>query len=159
MAALIVLYFLVPTWIRERPGSIHVAYVCCDADCQDAVHQGDEATVPLVTPGPIHVTQDEVERNPEQQAQERNNQKQCHLLFCRRNKTKNSSKHLAAPLNNSSSRQPNHITWWGNTAEEHILLCCIAYSRNRQLYSPKSRTVQSFVCDQQFAFASSIIAL
>lgn len=63
--ALIVLYFLVPTWIRERPGSIHIAYVCCDADCQDAVHQGDEATVPLVTPGPIHVTQDEVERDPE----------------------------------------------------------------------------------------------
>lgn len=51
-----------PTWMSEGPGSIHVAYVCCDADRQDAVHQGDEATVPLVAPGPINSTQDKVER-------------------------------------------------------------------------------------------------
>lgn len=62
------------TWIWKRPGSIHIADVRSDAYCQDAVHQGDQATVPFVTPRPIHVTQDEVEWDPEQQAQERDNQ-------------------------------------------------------------------------------------
>ena len=50
-----------PTWIREGPGTIHIAYVCCNADYQDAVHQGDKATVPFIAPGPIDITQDEVE--------------------------------------------------------------------------------------------------
>lgn len=48
----------------ERPGSVHVAYVCRDADGQDAMHQGDKAAVPLVAPGAINVTQDEVEQDP-----------------------------------------------------------------------------------------------
>ena len=45
---------LVLTWITERPGPVHIAYVRRDAHRQDAVQQGDEATVPLVAPGPIN---------------------------------------------------------------------------------------------------------
>lgn len=84
-SALSVLLLLVLTWISERPGSIHIAYVCCDADRQDAVYQGDKATVPLVTPATVNVTQDKVERGPKGQAQKRTNHKQCHLLFCKQN--------------------------------------------------------------------------
>lgn len=132
---------LVLTWIRKRPGSIHIADVGGDAHCQDAVHQGDQATVPFVTPRPIHVTQDEVERDPKQEAQKRDNQKHCHLPFCRQGKNKQTKRKQLKTYNSSfqrvvckqSSRQLNHITWWGNTAEEHILLCGIAYSRNGQL--------------------------
>lgn len=71
---------IIPTGISERPGSIHIAYVCCDANCQDAVYQGDKTAVPLVAPGPVNVTQDKVERDPTGQAQECHNHKQCHLL-------------------------------------------------------------------------------
>lgn len=71
--------------MSERPGSIHIAYVCCDADCQDAMYQGDQATVPLRAPGPVNVTQDKVERDPAGQAQKCTNHNQCHLLFYRQN--------------------------------------------------------------------------
>ena len=63
----------------EGPGSIHIAYVSCDADYQDAVRQGDEATVPFAAPGPVNVAQEKVERHPAAQAQERTNYKQCHV--------------------------------------------------------------------------------
>lgn len=53
-----------PTWISKRPRSIYIAYVRCDADCQDPVHQRDESTVPFVAPGSVNVTQDKVERHP-----------------------------------------------------------------------------------------------
>lgn len=84
----VTLSVLVLTWIGKRPGSIHVADVRSDAHCQDAVHQGDQAAVPLVTPTPIHAAQDEVERDPKQQAQERDNQHHCHLPFCRQGERK-----------------------------------------------------------------------
>lgn len=70
-----------PTWISEGPGSVHVSYVCSDADCQDAVHQSDKATVPFVAPGPVHITQDEVEQCPAEQAQECTNNEEGHVLF------------------------------------------------------------------------------
>lgn len=64
-----------PTWMSKRPGSIHIAYVCCDADSQDAMYQGDKAAVPLIGPGAVNITQDKVERGPEGQAQECTNHK------------------------------------------------------------------------------------
>lgn len=70
-----------PTWIGERPGPVHVANVSCDADGQDAVCQRDEATVPLVAPGPVQAAQDEVERNPTRDAQESTEHNHGHLLF------------------------------------------------------------------------------
>ncbi len=78
--------------MSEGPGSVHVAYVRCDADRQDAVHQGDKATVPLVAPGPVNSTQDTVERDPAGQAQERTDHKQHHLLFYRQNKQEETAK-------------------------------------------------------------------
>lgn len=67
------------TWISEGPGSIHVAYVSCDADRQDAVHQGDKTTVPFIAPRPVNAAQDKVERHPAAQTQERTDHNQCHL--------------------------------------------------------------------------------
>lgn len=87
------------TWISERPGSIHIAYVCCDAACQDAVQQGDKATVPLGAPRPVNVTQDEVERDPAAQGQERTNHQQSHLLFYR---PKTNKKKLLKPTHSFS---------------------------------------------------------
>lgn len=48
------IYALVLTWVREGPGPVHIAYVRRDAHRQDAVQQGDQATVPLVAPGPVN---------------------------------------------------------------------------------------------------------
>lgn len=79
------------TWISERPGSIHIAYVCCDAACQDAMQQGDKATVPLGAPQPVNVTQDEVERNPAAQGQERTKHQQSHLLLYRQRQSRKNS--------------------------------------------------------------------
>lgn len=141
--------------MSERPGSIHIAYVCCDADCQDAVHQGDEATVPLVAPGPVNVTQDEVERDPTGQAQERKNHKQCHLLFYRQNKQEKLLKPTYISFKNMpfSSHFESHYTERDKCIFRHILLCNIPYSRKRQHSRPKTWTVQSFVSNQQLAFA------
>lgn len=69
------------TWIGERPRSIHIAYVCCYADCQDAMHQGDQTTVPLIAPGAVHMTQYKVERDPAAQAEKGTSHEQRHLLF------------------------------------------------------------------------------
>lgn len=140
---------LVLTWIGKRPRSIHIADVRSDAHCQDAVHQGDQAAVPLITPRPIHATQDEVERHPKQQAQERDNQHHCHCPFCRQEETKlpqTRSSPCQQVVCKQSWRQQNHITWLGNTAEEHILLCGIAYSRNAQLFTGQSLGLCSSLC-------------
>lgn len=71
--------------MSEWPRSIHVTYVCCDADYQDAMHQGDKPTVPLITPGAINATQDKVERRPKEQAQECTNHEQRHSPLCSEN--------------------------------------------------------------------------
>lgn len=68
------------TWISEGPGPVHVAYVRCDADCQDAVHQRDEATVPLVAAAAVDVAQDKVEGHPAGQGEERTDDEKGHLL-------------------------------------------------------------------------------
>lgn len=75
------------TWVTERPRSVHVADIGRDADGQDTMYQCDEATVPLIAPGSVDVTQEEVERDPTGQTQKRRNNQQCHLhLACRQSK-------------------------------------------------------------------------
>lgn len=90
--------------MRERPRSVHIAYVSCDADRQDPVHQRDEATVPLVAPGPVNVTQDKVERHPTGHTQERANDKQSHLLLWREEKRKTAKKSAKQTPQQSSSQ-------------------------------------------------------
>lgn len=117
-----------PTWIGERPGSVHIAYVSCDADRQDAVYQGDEATVPLVAPGRVQVAQDEVEGDPAGEAQERSSHQECHLLCYGQNKpTAKSSFHtsLAEVIGPKVESQFD--------GQRHMLfLRYIAYSRRRR---------------------------
>lgn len=149
--------------MSERPGSIHIAYVCCDADGKDAVHQCDEATVPLRAPGSINMAQDEVERDPAEQGQQCKNHWQCHHLLYWSSQAKYlkppPSVFQKLPCKQSSSQLLSYNKRWEKNAKRHILLYNIPYSNKTQHYHPKTWTVRSFVSEQQLAFAWTIIAL
>lgn len=140
---------LVPTWVGKRPGSIHVADVGGDANCQDAVNQGDQAAVPFVTPRLVHTAQDEVERDPKQQAQEGDHQRHCHRPFCGQGRRHNYQR-VVLPAVTEATTLCSKVGGI-NTAEEHILLCGVAYSRNGRLFTlgtvlPFVRSPQSRLC-------------
>lgn len=116
------------TWVTERPGSVHVAYVRRDAHRQDAVQQGDEATVPLVAPGPVNAAQEEVKRGPEGQGQDRREHDRRHPLFCTQKQANKQKK-------NQLDTFPGKTCQLGITlrrAWSHFSLCYTAYSTDRR---------------------------